>query len=129
MASQSLFRRPRPQHALLSLALVGLLSACATISFERETETSGTFHSEAWAFTVFAWDFPAESIQIARDNVFDAGLSNLDVTSLTTTPHWGWWDWVLDVLGARKTVLTGTWGFSGDQLRKEKAAGTPLLGS
>lgn len=129
MASQSLSSGPRPQHAFLSLVLASLLSACATISFERETETSGTFHSEAWAFTVLAWDFPAESIQIARDNVFDAGLSNLIVISVTTSPHWGWWDWMLDVLGARKTVLTGTWGFSGDNLRKEKAAGTPLLGT
>ena len=129
MVSQSLPRGPSLQRLLPSLFLAGMLSACATISFERETETSGTFRSEAWAFTIFAWDFPKESVQIARDNVFDAGLSNLDVTNVITTPYLGWWDWLLDVVGVRKTVLTGTWGFSGEQLRKEKATGTPLLGS
>lgn len=129
MVSQSLPRSPRLQRLLPILVLTGMLSACATISFERETETSGTFNSEAWAFTIFAWDFPKESIQTARDNVFDAGLSNLEVTSVRTTPYLGWWDWLLDIVGLRKTVLTGTWGFSGEQLRKEKESSTPLLGS
>ena len=129
MVSQSLPKGPRPQHALLGLVLVSLLSACSTLSFERETETSGSFYSEAWAFTIFAWDFPTESVQIARDNVFDAGLSNLTVTTAETSPNLGWWDWLLDVIGVRKTVLIGTWGFSGEQLRKERDSGAPLLGS
>lgn len=97
-----------------SLALSLLLASCTStppVSVDRETETSGTFRSEATSFTILAWDFPMASDQIARDNAFDVGLANLEVTSWETSPDWGWWNWVLDILSVRTTTVIGTWGY------------------
>ena len=112
---------PSLRSALGGLALAALAPGCASIDHTRETQTSGTFRSEAWAFTVLQWDFPAESSQIARDNAFDAGLPNLRIDLQEQSPDWGWWNWVLDILSFRKTVLTGTWGYDGEDLRRELA--------
>ena len=109
---------PSLRSALGGLALAALASACASIDHTRETQTSGTFRSEAWAFTVLQWDFPAESSQIARANAFDAGLPNLRIDLQEQSPDWGWWNWVLDILSFRKTVLTGTWGYDGEDRRR-----------
>ena len=116
----------RPAAPLLRAALAGLTlavlsTACASIDHTRETQTSGTFRSEAWAFTFLQWDFPAESGQIARDNAFDAGLPNLRVDQQVQSPDWGWWNWALDILSFRKTVITGTWGYDGEDLRRERS--------
>lgn len=117
---------PSLRTVLGGLVLAALTSSCASfehtsLDHTRETQTSGTFRSEAWAFTVLQWDFPAESSQVARNNAFDAGLPNLRIEVQEQSPDWGWWNWVLDILSFRKTVLTGTWGYDGEDLRRELA--------
>lgn len=90
-------------------------SACASIEFTRETQTSGRFVSKGVAFTIGSIDIPRPAILIARDNAVDARLTNMQVTSSTVTPNLGWWDWLIDIIGIRWARIEGTWGFSGAQ--------------
>jgi len=94
--------------------LLLLLTACASVDFERTTETSGTFVSVGQSFTIFSIDLPKEALQIARENAVDSGLAHLQVDSVTVSPDWGWWNWVLDIVSVRKATLRGTWGYSKD---------------
>ena len=48
---------------------------------------------------------------------------NLRVDQQVQSPDWGWWNWALDILSFRKTVITGTWGYDGEDLRRERAGG------
>ena len=91
------------------------LAACASVEFERTTETSGTFVSSGRSFTILSIDLPKEALQIARENAADVGLANMQVDTVVVSPDWGWWNWVLDVVSVRKATLRGTWGFDGDQ--------------
>ena len=91
------------------------LAACASVEFERTTETSGTFVSSGRAFTIFSIDLPKEALQIARENAADAGLANMKVDTVVVSPDWGWWNWVLDIVSVRTATLSGTWGFDGQQ--------------
>jgi hypothetical protein len=93
--------------------LLFLLTACASVDFERTTETSGTFVSVGQSITIFSIDVPKEALQIARENAVDSGLAHLQVDSVTLSPDWGWWNWVLDIVSVRKATLRGTWGFEG----------------
>ena len=50
--------RPQTSHGLLAVRLVAVsallaLASCASVEFERTTETSGTFKSVGWAHSVF----------------------------------------------------------------------------
>jgi hypothetical protein len=103
------------QRLAAALLLAVSLTACASVEFRRSTETSGTFVSTGTAMTIFSIDLPKSALQIARENASDAGLANMSVDSVTVTPDWGWWNWVLDIVSVRRAVVRGTWGFDGDR--------------
>ena len=108
---------PRARASLVtSLALAPLLlaPACASVVFERETQTSGTFRSSGLAFTILSIDLPKPAIDIARENAADANLPNLVVEKVLVFPYLGWFDWLLDIIGLRYVRIRGTWGFAGD---------------
>ena len=98
----------------LSLAAVSFhTSSCASVSFDRQTQTSGTFSSSAIAVTILGWDLPKRAVDIARDNASDAGLVNMQIEHVTVTPYFGWFDWLLDIIGIRFATVNGTWGYDG----------------
>ncbi len=98
----------------LSIAAASLhSSSCASVSFDRETQTSGTFSSSAAAFTFLGWDLPKRAVDIARDNASDAGLVNMQVEHVSVVPYLGWFDWIIDIIGVRFAVVEGTWGYDG----------------
>ena len=106
-------------HAACTLALVAAAglhtSSCASVSFDRRTQTSGTFRSSAVAVTVLGWDLPKRAVDIARDNASDAGLVNMQVENASVTPYFGWFDWVLDIFSVRFANVRGTWGYDGSK--------------
>ncbi len=104
--------RPRPPRAgILALAFLFMATACASVRFKRDTQTSGTFRSSGWAFTIGSIDLPKPAIDIARENASDANLPNLEVETVLITPYLGWFDWILDLVSVRYARITGTWGF------------------
>jgi hypothetical protein len=105
----------RGARAAMILATLALLPACASVSAHMDTRTSGRFESSAVAFTILSIDLPSPALDIARGNASDMRLTNMQVTEVETTPGWGWWDWVLDIIGVRKVRVRGTWGFSGEE--------------
>jgi hypothetical protein len=98
----------------LALLLVSSLPSCASVEFKQRTQTSGTFRSTAFAFTMLSIDIPKTAEQIARENAADARLTNTQVDEVFVVPYLGWFDWLLDVIGFRYARVTGTWGFEGD---------------
>ena len=102
------------------LILLAQLPSCASLSFKRQTETSGTFTSSGLALTIFAVDFPKAADQIARENASDSNLANLQVTDVQIIPYLGTFDWILDIVSIRYARIRGTWGFSGQE---SKASG------
>ena len=99
--------------ACLVLVLVAILPSCAGVSFQRQSETSGTFTSYGVAVTILSTDFPKGALQIARENASDANLANMEVQESVVIPYLGPIDWLLDILGIRYARVSGTWGFSG----------------
>ena len=97
-----------------ALAVLLCVTSCASVSFERETATSGTFVSTGWAFTILSIDVPKPAINIARENVSDANLANTVVQERRITPNLGPFDWLLDIISIRRAQIRGTWGFSGE---------------
>ena len=101
---------------LRSTVLAALLGAsvasCSSLSFERTTETSGTFRSTGLAFTIFAIDLPKGSQLIARENASDANLANMEVQETVTFPYLGPLDWILDIISFRYSRIEGTWGYA-----------------
>lgn len=106
--------RAHSRLAALCLAACLLISSCANLEFQRETETSGTFVSSGWSFTFLTWDFPKQAIDIARENASDANLANMQVTKTFKAPELGWFNWLLEIISIRYASLGGTWGFSGE---------------
>jgi len=113
---------PRPPisrglHAIRMAAVCTMLAlaSCASVKFERTTETSGTFKSVGWAFTIGSIDLPKSAMQIARENASDSNLANMRVIEARVRPNWGWWNWVLNIISIRRAEVSGTWGFEGDQ--------------
>lgn len=103
-------KRPRASRkGLLACALLLTFSSCAQLSVQRDTETSGTFTSSARSITILSWEIPRSAIQIAHENASDAGLPNIDATSVRAT-DWGWFDWILEIVSTRSARVTGTWG-------------------
>ena len=96
---------------LAGAALLIGLGSCASVDFERETKTSGTYRSSAVAFTLFTIDMPADALGIARENASDSGQPALVELEARVTPDWGWWNWVLDIISIRRARVSGTWGF------------------
>ncbi len=108
-----------PRHRLIrsaaSAALVALAAAssgCGSLSFERTSDTSGTFSSSGVAFTIFSIDLPKGAQLIARENASDANLANMEVTSTVTFPYLGPLDWILDIISFRYSRIEGTWGYA-----------------
>ena len=48
---------------------------------------------------------------IARENISDARQPNIVITRASVWPDLGWFDWIFQILGVRKSVIEGTWGF------------------
>lgn len=97
----------------LGLLLLPLTAGCASLSHTRTTETSGTFRSSGWCFTILSVDIPKAALQIARENAADANLPNTQVQSMQMIPDLGGFDWLLDIIGLRYAKIEGTWGFDG----------------
>jgi hypothetical protein len=101
-------------HWLCASTLLVLASSinvsCANLSFERDSATSGTFESSGFAVTLISFDLPKGAMQIARENASDANLPNMIVTDTEVFPYLGWFDWILDIVGARYARVRGTWG-------------------
>ncbi|HEV8112769.1 MAG TPA: hypothetical protein VGR31_08330 [Planctomycetota bacterium] len=108
-------RSARVRRAVVGSAVLVLLTACAGVSFERTTETSGTFSSYGLAFTILSSDFPKGAMQIARENASDANLANMEIKKSIVTPYLGPFDWLLDIVGIRYARISGTWGFAATQ--------------
>ncbi|MBI5362403.1 MAG: hypothetical protein HZA53_04430 [Planctomycetes bacterium] len=116
-------RRPRRAPTLAACAAAMLLaSACSSLEFKRDTQTSGTFTSCGWAFTILSFDIPKTAEQIARENASDANLANTQVTDVLVVPWLGPLDWIFDILGVRYCRIDGTWGFPGPVERGESAS-------
>lgn len=94
-----------------------MLASCASVNFTRDTQTSGHFESHGFAVTLLSIDIPAGALTIARDNVSDARLTNYQVETAKVWPYLGWFDWLLDIVGVRWAVVSGTWGFRGDEIK------------
>ena len=101
------------RRSLAVFALAVSLDACASLSFERTTETSGRFTSSGMALTLLSVDFPKSALQIARENASDSNLANLQVQRVLVVPYLGPLDWLLDIVGVRYARISGTWGFQG----------------
>ncbi len=99
---------------ILPTLLLGALASCASLDFERTTQTSGTFEATAVAITVFKIDVPKSALQITRENLADANLANMQIEEVEVVPDLGWWNWVLDILSVRRARIAGRWGFDGD---------------
>jgi hypothetical protein len=104
-------RSARALRTVYGLTLLLLLSACAGVSIERTTETSGTFSSYGVALTILSSDFPKGAMQSARENVSDANLANMEIRKSIVFPYLGPLDWIFDILGVRYARISGTWGF------------------
>jgi hypothetical protein len=111
---RSLRRSPGVAAPLLATALIlASFCSCAGLpSFQRETETSGTFSSTGLAVTLLSFDLPKGALMIARENASDANVPNMQVTETTVFPYLGAFDWILDIIGVRWARVRGTWGFA-----------------
>jgi len=103
---------PRAACALL-LSVTLAASGCSSLSFQRQTETSGTFSSSGWAVTMLSVDIPKSAIQIARENASDSNMANMKVEKVLIVPDFGGFNWILDIFSIRFARIQGTWGFSG----------------
>jgi hypothetical protein len=99
---------------LLASLLIASLSACSSIEFKRDTESSGTFVATGTSFTLFGVDFPRSALNQARENASDAGLHHMLVTEADVWPYFGPVDFLLEILSIRYAVIEGTWGYSED---------------
>ncbi len=107
--------RTAPWQVAVFLGATLGMASCASLSVKRDTATSGTFNSSARSFTIFSYAIPRPSIQIAHENIADAGLPNTHATSVSHT-DWGWFDWLLEIISVRSARVKGTWGFNGESL-------------
>lgn len=99
---------------LLGALILAVTSACASVEFTRDTETSGHFVSKGLAFTILSWDVPKGALLIAQENMSDARQPNVQVDDISVWPYWGSFDWILDIISVRSATISGTWGFPGD---------------
>lgn len=116
-------RRSAPALALATLLTAASVagSGCTSVKVERDTLTSGTFRSSAWAFTLLGEDIPRPALMIARSNAADIQRPDLQIETEWVAPDLRWFDWLLDILGFRYAKVTGTWGLPEGSLE----AGTP----
>lgn len=102
---------PRSWRLALGVLSLSLLGSCASLEFDRETATSGTFRSSAWCFTFLSFDLPSPAVVVARNNAADAGQPNTEATYQKVVPYLGWFDFLLEIVGVRYAVVKGTWGY------------------
>ena len=103
---------PPGRTTLCTALLVGLvLASCASVKFDRRTQTSGTFRSSGIGLTIASIDIPKPAIDIARENASDANLANTEVVDMLIFPYLGPFDFLLDILSVRYARIRGTWGF------------------
>jgi hypothetical protein len=98
----------------LLLWIAGTTSGCSSLSFQRQTETSGRFSSSGWAMTILAVDMPKSALQIARENASDANMANMQIEKVLVVPDFGGFNWILDIFSIRYARIEGSWGFSGN---------------
>ena len=96
------------------LLALGLLAACASVRFGRDTETSGTFESSGVAFTLVKIDMPKGALDIARENAADSNLPNMVIEEVLVVPYLGPFDFLLDVISVRYARIRGRWGLAED---------------
>lgn len=109
--------RPPHRNRVRTVALASLLwaiGACASVRFQRDTETSGTFQSSGVAFTIVKVDLPKRAIDIARENAADSNLPNMIIEEVLIVPYFGPFDFLLDVIGVRYARIRGRWGLASD---------------
>jgi len=98
-----------------ALALCVLATGCrgpwGGLDIERQTQTFGEFKSTGWSLTILGWDLPRHAMQNARDNIADARLDNVQVEEASLRPHFGYFDWILEILSVRYAKIEGTWGY------------------
>ena len=102
--------RPRQKRGLFAVLVAVLVSSCASLDFQRTTETSGTFTSSAVAFTILSYDVPAPAQSIARGNAADSGRPELVIEDEVVFPYLWRLDWLLDIISIRYARVSGTWG-------------------
>ena len=103
--------QPIRRLVLAATLAVGIsLASCSNFKPVRTSETGGTFVSKGRSLTFLSWDMPRSALQIAQENVADSGRPNVIVTSTHVT-DWGWFDWILEILGSRGAQVRGTWGY------------------
>ena len=110
--------RPRLRVALAGVLLASV-TACSSLEINRTTETSGSFKSSARTWVFLGWDLPRPAIQIAHENISDAGLPNTRETEVYRT-DWGWFNWVIEIFSTRKAYVKGTWGYSGAEIPPDR---------
>ena len=103
--------RARRSSRILAGIVLALCASCASLEFERETATSGTFESTAWSFTFLGFDLPTSAQKIARANAADAAQPNTEPTFERVVPYLGLFDFILDIISVRYAVVRGTWGY------------------
>lgn len=99
--------------AFVCAAFLAQCLACGTVSFQRDTASSGTFTATGLSVTLFGTDLPKGALMIARENASDANRPNMVVTQTLVIPYLGWFDWLLDVFSIRWAKISGTWGSRG----------------
>lgn len=107
---------PLPRQPWIVLVLACLVlgsSSCAKLSFQRRSQTSGTFTSTGFSLTILSVDLPKQALDIARENASDSELSNLEIQDAVVFPYLGPLDFLLDIIGVRWARVRGTWGFGG----------------
>jgi hypothetical protein len=113
MQSGSRGRAHPLRSAIPALALAISLGACASLSIDHKTQSSGTFRSTGWALTILSFDIPRSALAIARENASDARMTNVEVSEAKVVPFLGYFDWLLDIIGIRYASVEGTWGSAG----------------
>jgi hypothetical protein len=97
---------------VVAVAMLSCAASCASVTFTRDTQTSGTFESSARSFTFLAWEMPRPALVAALENASDSRLPQLVITEQRAT-NWGWWDWLLEIISSRSATVRGTWGDPG----------------
>ncbi len=115
MALQAIAKRARPGAWLAAACLA--LGACASVEFQRDSETSGTFVSTGWSVTILSYDLPKSALNIARENASDARQPNTVVEETRVRPYLGKFDALLDIFCVRHATVSGTWGFRPGETR------------
>jgi len=108
--------QPAIRHALLA-ALALVPSACSAKTFRRETDTTGTFRTEAMGVQLLfylidiPWDPRLRALELARDSWGD----NLQVMRYSSYPDLGFFNFLNGlIIGFRGAIVYGEYGIPPD---------------